>query len=229
MPIRLISFYTYRSKGLGDWTDPEVGVLRFVRAIKHEPLANAPDKPDLGYVLVNGLEPKRELRQDNANDAFDWFGEMAVHWIRRELGTLGVALVPVPDSGCIQGIVASRTRALADAIVKRANVAVVADVLRWSEKMVPAHRGGPREPLLLCPKLRVPTTWSALPRQHVLVDDVATSGGHLRACAAVLKTRGVSVPLAVCGAQAEQYFAGDPYKERIQDYDDFEMPEADQA
>jgi hypothetical protein len=221
MPIRTICFYTYRSNHNRGWTDPELGVLRFVRAIKQEPLATKPGHDDFGAVLVNGTGPKRELRQTNASDAFDWFAEMAVKRITQELGTLKVALVPIPDSACTKGVAAARTRVLADAIAKRAATAIVADALRWTEPMVPAHSGGPREPSLLYPRLRLPVAWTPLDRPYVLIDDVATSGGHVRACAARLNTRGAEVPLAICGAQAEQYFSGDPYEERVEDHDDF--------
>jgi hypothetical protein len=224
MPIRTICFYTYRSKHDRGWTDPELGVLRFVRAIKQEPLATEPGQDDFGAVLVNGTEPKRELRQANAGDAFDWFAEMAVERIQEELGTLKVALVPIPHSACTQGVAAPRTLVLAEAIVERSGTAMVVDALRWTEPMVPAHRGGPREPSLLYPKLWLPPAWTALDRPYVLIDDVATSGGHVRACAARLKARGAKIPLAICGARAEQYFSGDPYEERVEDHDDF-VPE----
>jgi hypothetical protein len=137
---------------------------------------------------------------------------------------LTVALVPIPHSACTQGVAASRTRVLADAIVERTRAAMVVDALRWIEPMVPAHRGGPREPSLLYPKLRLPAAWTPLDRAYVLIDDVATSGGHVRACAARLKARGANIPLAICGARAEQYFSGDPYEERVEDHDDF-VPE----
>ena len=91
--------------------------------------------------------------------------------------------------------------------------------------MVSAHNGGPRDPLVLYPALRLPNKWAASARPYVLVDDVMTSGGHIRACAAILRSQGADVRLAVCGAKAEQLFAGDPYKERIETYEDFDMPD----
>src|SRR6185436_14700273 len=66
LPIRSISFFTYRTRG-GGWTPAQVGVYRFVRAIKKEPLAARPGGPDTGYVLVNGTEPKRLIRPKNAH------------------------------------------------------------------------------------------------------------------------------------------------------------------
>src|SRR5258708_20103424 len=100
MPIRTICFYTYRSKHDREWTGPELGVLRFVRAIKQEPLATTPGQDDFGAVLVNSTEPKRELRQTNAGDAFGWFAEMAVERLERALATLNALLLPIPNSAC---------------------------------------------------------------------------------------------------------------------------------
>ena len=183
MPIRSIAFFTYRTSG-GGWTQPQLGVLRFVRAIKKQTLGGD------GQILINNKEPKRLLRQSNSKDAFDWFAEMAVQRIRRELGTLRVVLVPIPNCDCVQGTPSSRTRALADAIAKRTGVATVADVLRWSKKMLSAHKGGPRAPSLLYPALRLPAAWTPSNRQYVLIDDVSTSGGHIRACAGKLRSAG---------------------------------------
>jgi hypothetical protein len=223
MPIRSISFYTYRTSG-GGWTHSQIGVLRFVRAIKNQPLSNN-GSSDVGYLLVNGVQPLRLLRQRNASDALDWFAEMAITSIRTELSTTRVALVPIPNSDCIQTVQVSRTKCLADAISKQVTVAAVADVLRWSEKIVPAHRGGPRDPLLLYPKLRLrPPDWKPSSRPHVLIDDVATSGGHIRAAASFLRSLGANMPLAISGAQAEQLFRGDPYQSRVVELPDFEMP-----
>ena len=145
----MISFFTYRTSG-GGWTPAQVGVLRFVRAIKKQPLAVRPGGPDTGYVLVNGTEPKRLFRP-NAAAVFDWFAEMAVRWIKEELGTPRIALVPVPNSDGVQHDVPARTKTLADAIAGILPNAVTVDVLRWDVEMVPAHKGGPRSRSALSP------------------------------------------------------------------------------
>jgi hypothetical protein len=222
MPIRCITFFTYRTDG-GEWTPAQIGVLRFVRAIKNEPLAQR-GTSDSGYVLVNGVEPKRLLRQQNAHEALEWFAEMAVPRIRKELGTMRSVLVPIPNADCAMGERESRTRRLADAIAARSPVTHVADVLRWNQPMVPAHRGGPREAHLLLPHLRVVGGWRPTARPHVLVDDVKAGAGHILASAAILRAVGASVRLAICGAQADSLFAGDPYQERRAMHLDFEIP-----
>src|SRR5262245_42510590 len=100
MPLRVISLFTYRRSG-GGWTADQLGVLRFVRALKKRPLGGH------GVVLVNA--ERRTIKPMNASSAFDWFAEMVLPLLRHELGTLRLALVPVPDSDCIDDSKPSRT------------------------------------------------------------------------------------------------------------------------
>ena len=52
--------------------------------------------------------------------------------------------------------------------------------------------------------------------QVVLVDDVLTLGGHLRACAAKLREEGADVLLGLCAARADQIPAKDPFAVRCE-------------
>lgn len=84
---------------------------------------------------------------------------------------------------------------------KATHGAFVDDVLRWIEPMPSAHQGdGPRDPATLYRNLRV----IRKPRKadvYVLIDDVVTSSGHIRACAARVRQHGVPVKLAICAGQ----------------------------
>jgi hypothetical protein len=102
MPIRTVSLFTYRTNGR-DWTPAQIAVLRFVRALKGE---NVGDRRD---VCVNGAA--RSLGDENADEAFEWFGEMAVRVLEEELETTRVVLVPVPDSASALDVARSRTSA----------------------------------------------------------------------------------------------------------------------
>jgi orotate phosphoribosyltransferase len=56
----------------------------------------------------------------------------------------------------------------------------------------------------------------------VLVDDVVTSGGHLRACAAKLTVDGAGVPLAVCAGRTlydQEKDAFEIVEESLKDYE----------
>jgi predicted amidophosphoribosyltransferase len=134
-----------------------------------------------------------------------------------------VILVPVPNSSCTVSVANSRTAALAQAIADRsARVHSVEDIVRWDQRMPSAHaEDGPRDPTELYPHLRlrrIPT------RRHdyVLIDDVLTSGGHLRALAAYLQSRGANVVLAVCALRADSIPQGDPFSRREDELEDFE-------
>jgi hypothetical protein len=218
MPLRTISLFTYRTKG-GGWTASQLGVLRFVQALKKQDLDGTAE------VLVKGGEPKRALAAQNAHDAFEWFADMVVPLLRQELATTRVVLVPVPDCGCTEELLESRTSALAIAIARRASAVIVSDILRWCRRMPPARSGhGSRDPASLYQNLRLRPGWEPVSRPYVLVDDVVTTGSHLRACAAFLHNHGARVERGVCAAKSDPDPSNDPFRRRIDDLPDFSMP-----
>jgi hypothetical protein len=218
MGLRTISLFTYRTKG-GGWTAEQLGVLRFVHALKRRDPGGTAD------VLLKRGQPKRRLGEENASEAFDWFAEMVIPVLRDELATTRVVLVPIPDSGCTEDVVESRTSALAVAVARRAGAVVVSDVLRWRRRMPSARSGqGSRDPVSIYQNLRLRSGWGPVSRPYVLVDDVVTTGGHLRACAAFLHNHGARVERAICAARSDQYPPDDPFERRVDDLPDFVMP-----
>jgi hypothetical protein len=219
MALRTISLFTYRTKG-GGWTAAQLGVLRFVQALKKQDLCGTAD-----LCLDSGQQGRRRLSAENAGDAFDWFAEMVVPLLREELGTTQVVLVPVPDCGCTEDVIHSRTSALATAVARLAGAVLVSDVLRWRRRMPSARSGqGPRGPVSIYQNLRLRSGWGPVSRPYVLVDDVVTTGGHLRACAAFLHNHGARVERAICAARSDPEPSDDPFQRRIDELPDFEMP-----
>jgi hypothetical protein len=213
LPIKTVSLFTYRTHGW-NWSSAEISVLRFVRALKGESVG------DRRHVLVNGV--LRSLGDENADEAFGWFGEMTIGVLEDELGTTSVVLVPVPDSVSGLGVERCRTFWLADAVRER-SCAVVLDVLRWNEPKRKAHEGGPRAPSELLSRLRLRCPVTDLVRPFVLIDDLTTGGGHVQASAALLQSAGANVVLAVCGAQADRVPQEDPFRRRVVEWPDVEV------
>ena len=211
--IRAVTFFSYRSYvspyKAQPWTDAELGVLRFVRAIKARPVGGS------SPIVVRGA--LCHISKDTAGKALGWFAEMAVDMLEHYLETTRVVLVPIPDADCTLSGMASRTARLSEAVAQRCEAASH-DLLRWTKKMSPASQGGPRSAQMLYPYLRVRRGFAPMNRPYVLIDDVCTTGGHVRACAARLKEWGdIDVILAIAGAQTQQEPV-DPYAATDQEH-----------
>ena len=195
--------------------DPHYGVGQFVNALKGRPLSG------YAYLRVARDEPRRRLDGGNAALAFEWFGEMAAGWVAA-LGS-PIALVPIPDSRCIDSEHSARTRPLADALAARIPGAVVLDVLRFDRQMHSAHAAqGARDARSLCLHLRVSAPLTPNPRA-LLVDDIITTGGHVAASAAVLRAAGAQVLGAVCGASADRVPVVDPFERVIRTVEEYHV------
>jgi predicted amidophosphoribosyltransferase len=194
MPLRAIGCYSFLSTTEVAWDDAHFCVKKFVDAIKHRSIkAYAWMKVDSG--------PKRHLSQANASDAFKWFGEMATEILKNEGVSTKALFIPIPNSKCALGQVRSKTRDLADAIVKKFGGSV-SDVLRFDEPQPSAHEEhGTRDPAEIIKHLRLQGSIPAR-RPIVLVDDVVTTGGHAIAAAEYLRKKGHEVVLVVAGACA---------------------------
>jgi hypothetical protein len=197
MPLPVTTFCAYRTRRNGPWTDRDHAASKFIKALKEQPVAG------WAYVPVG----KEHVRLDAANavSAPDIFARQAAHGMRwGELGPL--MFVPIPDSSCTMSTThPPRTIKMAVALLRciESVDAIVADVLRWSEAMTPAHAGvGTRDPEDLFRRLRlrgpVPPN-----RSVVLIDDVMASGSHVRAAAAFLESAGATVVKAICAARAD--------------------------
>jgi hypothetical protein len=168
---------------------------KFVKAIKGDPVRSpAAEVP----VPIGGA--RRRLTQANRGDVFEWFGEMSAHCLEEE----NAVLVPIPSCKAItrREVEAGPTFRLARALGARTGCPVEPR-LWWKVPMESSRRGGPRNPHLLRTKLVLGATeYPDLP--IVIVDDVVTSGGHMRAVDVVLRESGAEVLFALAAASTDQ-------------------------
>lgn len=188
-------------------------VFHFVKALKGDALNNSAEIP-----MLTG-SPLRYLNRDNQVEAFDIFAEMVAPTRPEKRPT--VVLVPIPGCKaiCADDVRRGTTYRMAEAIGQRLGVKVE-PCLWWSEPMLSSHReNGPRDPAILVPKLVL----GAVPTGSVvLVDDVLTSGGHLRAAHCMLRRAGARVLFGVCAAKQRDAEEGDMFKRVEHELEEFD-------
>lgn len=187
-----------------------------------------------GYAQVPVCGGLHRLTDENASDAIQWFGEMAAaHLVAKKI-TKPFVVIPVPNSSSLIGSATKpRTRKLANAVLEHLGKGRgrVLDCLRFKQNQGSASsEGGPREAARIYKNLVVLrdeiTEFLADLEDGedyyvLLVDDVTTSGGHLRACAARLKRAGLEVDSVICGGKTvydQSKRAFDIREEEMDDY-----------
>ena len=220
MSLRVYCFCTYLTDIGGGWRGQDYDAHDFIHALKGRQLN--------GYAQIPVSGKSKRLDNTNLDKAIDWFGVMVADYlgaastpIHREKEGNPSQLVPVPNSDSVVNAGSPRTACLARAIVKRlTSASQIADVLRFKSKMPSANQqGGTRDPEELYERLVVTGDISESP--YVLVDDVFTSGGHLKACAARLRHAGAKVSMAFCAGRASSEQPDDPFAVQVEVLDDF--------
>lgn len=212
MAVTAVCFCAYLTGILVPWRHEDHNAHKYIQALKgHSINGYAP-------ILVNGV--RHRLQDSNRDLAIDWFGETAANYITHKHKKRPLALVPVPSSNCVIGskIIPPASR-MADAIASRLENVTVWDGLRWSEAMVPTHKGGIRSADHSYAHLRI--TKKVPQAELVIVDDVLTSGSHIRAIAAKLAASKGTCKLAVCAGRTVGEQVEDPFaiiEEKLEDF-----------
>jgi len=216
MAIRVVSFCFYFAARHVPWRQQDWDTYKFVQALKGNELSG------YGHVPVDGV--LRRLSNQNLDSAIQWYAMFAARALTKKKIGPPFFVVPVPNSGCtVRSGTRPKTLRLAKAVCEQVGGETkVVDCLRWKKDLGSASKeGGPRDPETLYKNL---APIEGLPRgsRVVLVDDVMTSGGHLRACAAKLRQAGATVVIALCGgrttySQDQEAFATS--EENLEEYE----------
>ena len=206
---------TYRTSPPRLWTDRDFAACKLIRALKGEPLS--------GWANIPVARERIRLDASNSATAVDVFGRLVAasfHWPSRLM-----SLVPIPNSlNTVFSDSTPRTKTLADALSRHAAAPSdlnVADVLRWREPMPSAHAwASARYPEQLYPNLRLirALQWQS---PVLLVDDLLTTGGHMRAAAAFLEDQGATVFGGVCAGRSDAGAVTDAFAVRIERLESF--------
>lgn len=199
MPLVVVCFCGYFCNQTMPWRSEDFDSYKWVQALKNRALNKH------AYVPVQGTS--KYLSNANLGDAAKWLGVFVADYLKKCKVTGPFLVVPVPNSDCVASSnTKPRTRKLAKAICDTlADGSTVLDCLRWKRNLGSASdHDGPRETEILYGNLAVLRDLLKDADDHfsvLLVDDVTTSGGHLRACAAKLESKGLSVDIIMCGGK----------------------------
>lgn len=195
--LRVFHFCSYITKLpdgeklIGDEWD----AMKLVKAIKGDPIngyATIPQPPAHSFRL-------EEATRDGVFDAFARFA--APLFMPLLPDGANYALVPIPSSKSVVGSDSSQTPPcrLATAFAATMNGRmVVHDMLRMKAAGESSRKGGTRNPRALYDNLQCIKPVSSM--NHILIDDVLMSGGHLQAARALIEKAGGKVVAAVCVA-----------------------------
>jgi len=215
MSLQVVSFTTYLTDTDGvAWRRDDYNARDFVLTIK--------DRDIREYAFVRCRGQRRRFENSTREEVVGWFGEMVAEYCQEHPIDMPFVLVPVPGSKADTRFAnVQRTTTLAEAIAGALRPApLVLDVLRWDSPIVSSRLlAGTRDVAALYARLVL--TGSVFGQRVVLVDDVVTLGGHLRACAAKLRNAGADVVLGVCVARADPIPASDPFAVRCETLPDF--------
>lgn len=212
MAVRVLSFAQYLTRSEVPWRQDDWHSSKFIKAIKGEPVN--------GYALVPVSGILHELRQANANNAVDWFGEMAAEYLRQHPVRRPLVFAPIPNSSStVNSRKPPNTYGLAQAIVARLQGATMWDGLRFRVAMQKSRQGGTRDPQELYGNLVIT---GPIPNAGiVLVDDVRTTGAHMLAAHAKLTIAGGRCVLGICAGRTTWTQEPQPFAAAVEELEEF--------
>lgn len=214
MPFPLISFCSYLTSSDSPWRGVDYDSSIFVKAVKGTTFK--------GYanILIDGVP--FSLNQQTKDEAVMRFADWAARRLTYFTKDGPIALIPIPGHDTlVTSTTPCRASRIAITIQLRLPSSQVVDVLRWDQTMTPSHKQGPRDPAHLYPHLKA-LRLPACARRVVIVDDVVTKGGHLQACAAVLRKLGLDPLAAITVGRTTLEQLADPFQVPLEDLPDYD-------
>lgn len=198
--VHALGAYPSYSRELIAWRGDDYNVNKFVKALKRKEFQGHGSLPSYG----GGRRQFTYQAPANALVLFAEWGAARVFQLRVN----DRVLVPVPSSTCTSFGMDSAPVRMVQALSGASGMRM-GFWLRFAHVLPSAAAaGGSRNPGFLAEKLIVIPGVAG--QRVVLVDDVKTTGGHLLACARVLRAAGAQVDLALVAASTVWQQHADP-------------------
>ena len=191
MIVHIVCGYRSKSEEWTDkWTDAHYRARNLVLGIKREPFRGSSEwvskNRDKKWLIANTPEGQAAALE---------FGSYLLASKLMGADIKAAHIVPVPSSQHITLGEDFTGNRIADALHKLHGPYESKPILHFNSPQPRSRAGGSRRPSDIIPHLR---SGSLVGLENViLLDDVMTSGGHLRACARYLRNQGVNVAGAI--------------------------------
>ena len=185
------------------WRQDDYAASKFIKALKGRPVN--------GYAWVpSGLGPFNRFRltQQTQAEAFTIFARRAAPILAGVSAKKPIALVPVPNRHfTVDWEGDCRTSVMAGLLLTALGAGWQTDTfIRWQFEIEPGNRDADELYLLLSPLKYVSTAANI-----VLVDDVLTSGAHMKASARRASEAGLTIVAGIAAGRADQGYPPEPF------------------